>query len=422
MLALLAENGPCRVADAADQHLGRTNKNPWSWTEAANVVWVDQPGGTGFSVGPVVSTESDVVRHVLAFMQSFYTHFPAFEEVPLFIFGESYAGHYIPAIALGLVQNSMYGGRLKGVGIGNGLVDPWPQLASKPDMAYTGGKGGSLGRGIISKETFKSMEDALKPCHKLVSMCQSSAAKASPCLLAFETCVMPQLFPVLSKGRNPYDLRKGCTRQPLCYNFDAEAQFLRDPEVQRSLGLEPVREWDICSYGLVLNFIASGDWLARFDNYVSELLGADIPVLIYNGDTDYMVDWIGSKRWVQELDWPYKEAWAAAPDLPFVVGNTSKGLERTAAGLTFIQLFNAGHMVPRDQPEASLSMFREFISPTSRWAPGVWRLSAESPMSWVSAVCVMILVFLVSLAAVAVRMAKCWRRRESRYPPLLVAS
>jgi len=294
-LALLSENGPCRVANATNAYLGSTEKNPWSWTEEANVVWVDQPGSTGFSNGPPVSTEKGVVHHMLKFMQSFYTYFPAFEEVPLFIFGESYAGHYVPAIALGVAQNSIFGKRLKGIGIGNGLVNAWPQLASHPDMAYTGGKSGSLGHGVITKGTFKFMEDRLKPCHERVSECQTSIAKES-CAWAFETCVMPQLIPVLDTGRNPYDLRKKCVHHPLCYDFEAEAAFLNDPWVQRSLGLEPPRDWQPCSTFLIFGFVASGDWLARFDHYVSELLRANVQVLVYNGDADYMVDWIGSKR------------------------------------------------------------------------------------------------------------------------------
>jgi len=323
---------------------------------------------------------------------------------------------------LSLVQNSTLGTRLKGIGLGNGLVDPWPQLASHPDMAYTGGKGGSLGHGVINKRTFELMEEPLKSCRHLVSKCQTSNVKEGPCLVAFESCVMPQMFPVLSTGHNPYDLRKGCDRQPLCYDFDAEAAFLRDPGVQQSLGVEPPHDWQMCSRWLIINFVASGDWLARFDHHVSELLRVNVQVLVYNGDADYMVDWIGSKRWVEELDWPHKEAWATAPDLPFIVGGASKGLERTAGGLTFIQLFNAGHMVPRDQPEASLWMLREFISPTSRWAASVWLLSGGSPTPWGSSVLATMLVCLALLASVAVRVVKCRRRTESQYPPLLMAS
>lgn len=46
-LALLSENGPCKVNDD-----GATTKiNPYSWTESAHVLWLDQPADVGYSYG-----------------------------------------------------------------------------------------------------------------------------------------------------------------------------------------------------------------------------------------------------------------------------------------------------------------------------------------------------------------------------------
>ena len=38
------------------------------------------------------------------------------------------------------------------------------------------------------------------------------------------------------------------------------------------------------------------------------------------------------------------------------------GTARTASGLTFLQVNNAGHMVPMDQPENALAMVNTFLS------------------------------------------------------------
>merc|ERR1711869_49568 len=43
-LALLAENGPCTV-----NKQGKAKLNPHSWHTKANMMWVDQPAGVGFS-------------------------------------------------------------------------------------------------------------------------------------------------------------------------------------------------------------------------------------------------------------------------------------------------------------------------------------------------------------------------------------
>jgi cathepsin A (carboxypeptidase C) len=93
-LALLAENGPCSVTTSGDG----TNINPYSWHSKANVMWVDQPAGTGFSTGLGTHDEAGVAANMYVFLQGFFQQFPRFQNSDFYIFGESYAGHYVPAI------------------------------------------------------------------------------------------------------------------------------------------------------------------------------------------------------------------------------------------------------------------------------------------------------------------------------------
>eukprot|EP01083_Nonionella_stella_P220895 789827_1 len=66
-LAMLAENGPCHVnTHASDTYLSNT-----SWTTNANVVWVDQPPGTGFSTGKKDLNEDEIAADMYAFLQNF---------------------------------------------------------------------------------------------------------------------------------------------------------------------------------------------------------------------------------------------------------------------------------------------------------------------------------------------------------------
>ena len=52
-----------------------------------------------------------------------------------------------------------------------------------------------------------------------------------------------------------------------------------------------------------------------------------------------------------------------AQDLPWVSEKTSKkvGEFRTFGQLTFLRVFEAGHMVPYDQPESSDEMVRSWV-------------------------------------------------------------
>lgn len=92
-LALLTENGPCTVNPDGQS----TTVNPHSWTETAHVLWLDQPAGVGFSYGQETdSNEEMVAEDAYYFLQAFFQTYPEYQKSPLYIVGESYAGHYGP--------------------------------------------------------------------------------------------------------------------------------------------------------------------------------------------------------------------------------------------------------------------------------------------------------------------------------------
>jgi carboxypeptidase D len=74
-------------------------QNPYTWTNLTNVVWVEQPVGTGFSQGtPTAKDEKDVAAQFLGFWKNFLELFEM-ENRKIYITGESYAGYYVPYIA-----------------------------------------------------------------------------------------------------------------------------------------------------------------------------------------------------------------------------------------------------------------------------------------------------------------------------------
>ncbi|TVY21483.1 putative serine carboxypeptidase [Lachnellula arida] len=73
--------------------------NPYTWVNLTNVVWVEQPVGTGFSQGtPSATSETDVAEQFLGFWKNFMDTFDL-KGRKVFITGESYAGYYVPYIA-----------------------------------------------------------------------------------------------------------------------------------------------------------------------------------------------------------------------------------------------------------------------------------------------------------------------------------
>lgn len=66
MLGLTQENGPCRLDN--DSHA--VSLNPFSWNERANMLYIDQPVGVGFSSGNrTVGTSLEAAKDIWQFMQ-----------------------------------------------------------------------------------------------------------------------------------------------------------------------------------------------------------------------------------------------------------------------------------------------------------------------------------------------------------------
>jgi carboxypeptidase D len=84
----LQENGPFQWQYGTYKPV----QNTWAWTNLTNVVWVEQPVGTGFSQGtPTAANEKDVAAQFLGFWKNFMDTFDL-QNSKVYITGESYAG------------------------------------------------------------------------------------------------------------------------------------------------------------------------------------------------------------------------------------------------------------------------------------------------------------------------------------------
>lgn len=62
---------------------------------------------------------------------------------------------------------------------------------------------------------------------------------------------------------------------------------------------------------------------------------------------DLICNWVGNKQWLDALPWAGAARWAAAADEAWVVRGKQAGTVRTVGPLSFVRVFEAGHMVRR---------------------------------------------------------------------------
>ena len=80
--------------------------NPWTWVNLTNMVWVEQPVGTGFTQGTAdVTDETGVASEFLGFWKNFVDTF-GLQNRKVYISGESYAGYYVPYIADAMLNSN----------------------------------------------------------------------------------------------------------------------------------------------------------------------------------------------------------------------------------------------------------------------------------------------------------------------------
>merc|ERR1711998_684725 len=348
--------------------------NPYSWHNNANVMWVDQPAGVGFSTGFGTHGEGGVARNMAGFLQGFYKKFPSYQNNKLFIFGESYAGHYVPAIAHRIWKNNKAADfkiPLAGIGIGNGLTNPEEQYKWYPKFGKDGcAAEGGHAPGVLNSKVIGLMNVAMPACTAGIRLCNSGsqdpttglAINITACLAAFDACNILTEIPIEFTDRNPYDVRIACEKRPLCYDFDAVTDYLNTAEVQQQLGVS--KKWQSCNRAVQLLFSGAGDYLINYHQLIPELLEDGIEALIYAGEMDYLCNWCGNKAWASKLEWSGKAAFNAANDDDYTLNGKVVGRVRSAQGFHFMQAYDAGHLMPMDKPDVALDMLNKFMSGT----------------------------------------------------------
>jgi cathepsin A (carboxypeptidase C) len=243
--------------------------------------------------------------------------------------------------------------------IGNGLVDPLTQYKYYPDMACNSTYGP-----VLDEETCNDMRNAYPNCARMINNCYNSQ-NVFNCLPASLYCNRQIVQPFYNSHKNPYDVRKDCEgNNGLCYPIlDAIESYSDREDIKLELGVDPGIEFKTCSSKIYLRFQMTGDWMKPYHKLIPQLLNDNIRVLIYAGDADFVCNWFGNDAWVKELEWSDKESYNLANETSWIVSSTlnEAGTIKSHKGLSFLRIYEAGHMVPYDQPINSLDFFNRWL-------------------------------------------------------------
>jgi len=108
MNALFTENGPLRIKQTGENDSNGyeiTYEPENAWSAAGDLLFIDQPVGTGWSYGSHAATSLDEIgSDFLTFLKNFYTEYPQYWDRELLLTGESFGGKYLSYAAASILD------------------------------------------------------------------------------------------------------------------------------------------------------------------------------------------------------------------------------------------------------------------------------------------------------------------------------
>ncbi|XP_042423173.1 serine carboxypeptidase II-3-like [Zingiber officinale] len=346
----MEELGPFRVMSD-----GKTlYRNPYAWNEVANVLFLESPAGVGFSYSNTTSdyaTSGDrrTAIDALVFLVNWFERFPEYKGRDLFITGESYAGHYVPQLAHAILHHKDRLINLKGIAIGNAVIDEETSNKGLLDYYWT--------HAFLADETIVAI-------HKFCNFSPGAQLQPPECNRAIaeanhvftEVNVYNIYAPLcFSSGVTPTPKLPSIENFDPCTSNYVEA-YLNNPKVQKALHANVTKlnyTWSGCSK------VIQG-WLDQPSTMlpiIHELLSNGIRVLKYSGDLDGRVPVTSTRYSLNKLKLKVKVPWRA-----WMLNNEVGGYTVVYDhNLTFTTVRGAGHSVPSYQPARALEMIKSFL-------------------------------------------------------------
>eukprot|EP00262_Sarcandra_glabra_P012839 TRINITY_DN3397_c0_g1_i1.p1 TRINITY_DN3397_c0_g1~~TRINITY_DN3397_c0_g1_i1.p1 ORF type:complete len:498 (-),score=90.95 TRINITY_DN3397_c0_g1_i1:296-1789(-) len=355
------EIGPFHIkADGKTLYL-----NPYSWNQVANILFVDSPVGVGFSYSNnsqdlLNNGDERTAEDSLEFLKNWFERFPKYKGRDFYLTGESYAGHYVPQLALAIVKSNKLTGEksinLKGYMVGNALTDDFNDHLGVFQFLWA--------TGLISDETYKllnvfcdfqSFVHTSSQCDKILDLADEEVGNIDfysiytpPCTGngSFSNRLLKRLHSVGRIGER-YD---PCTVKHSTVYFNLH-------EVQKALHVDPAvapAKWETCSGVVSMNWKDSPRSVL---NVYHELIHAGLRIWMFSGDTDAVIPVTSTRYNVDALKLPTVSSWHA-----WYADGQVGGWTQEYKGLTFVTVRGAGHEVPLHRPKEALALFKAFIS------------------------------------------------------------
>lgn len=366
LLGFMTEQGPFRP-----DINGNLQQNPYAWNKIANMIFLEQPIGVGFSYSDNKDDykigDDQTAQDNLATILAFIKRYPHFNQTSLYITSESYGGHYMPTLADTIIkyndniqQNKI---NFKGFAVGNPYTDYYSGTGAQMETYW--------GKQLLPKPTWDIYlaNNCTDPVQQLnSSVCEfllldfmKKIGNLNPYALDYPVCLTTQQKTLHQFIFNSNYLSSDY--EPCEDNFATD--YLNKPEVKTALHVHNNIEWTECSKTVKYNL---ADKMLPMEHYYKTILNSkthpDLRILVYSGDDDGVCGTIGTQRWIYDLGFPVDSLWKTWYVDGQVAGYITKFKTPYSKEdrLSFMTVHYAGHEVPTYKPKEALELFSMYLN------------------------------------------------------------
>ncbi|XP_057954452.1 serine carboxypeptidase-like 51 isoform X2 [Malania oleifera] len=345
-----------------------TNLKPRNstWLQKADLLFVDNPVGTGFSFVEdkklLVKTDVEAAADLTTLLMELFNKNQSLQRSPLYIVAESYGGKF--AVTLGLfvlaaIENAKLNLKLGGVALGDSWISPedfvfsWgPLLKDVSRLDYTAAQQTkSLAERIkqqLDDGQFVAATDSWSALENLIIM-NSNSVDFYNFLLDSGMDPLSLTASELSKEIAKKSYSRYLNSLMSSPGGGVDLDTFMNGVIRKKLKIIPKNvSWGGQS-DLVFNAM-EGDFMRPRIVEVDDLLAKGVNVTVYNGQLDLICATKGTEAWIEKLKWEGLNGFLNQKRTPLYCDDHegTTGFTKAYKNLHFYWILDAGHFVISD--------------------------------------------------------------------------
>lgn len=295
--------------------------NPHSWHKVANMLFIDQPVGTGLAYTTAkngyASSDDAISRQFHYFLLEFFKLYPNYlttndasggqgKTRPVYFTGESHAGHYIPCMVSHITKKNTEPGvdifvDIRGIALGNPWMDPSVQY-DVSEFVHS--------FGLISHEQKNKLLEQSERCKQLLA---AGRLNQRICFGLLDDVIAASTTGGAHKVLM-YDIRKYVPNTEVFPPGHGDVEtYLNREDVRAAIhAIKPSQHRYMECADPPYNALSHQDGKGVLPE-LQDVLNQNIRVLVFSGQYDIICNHVGVEKVLRKVEWQHRDGWLTAP-------------------------------------------------------------------------------------------------------------